>query len=146
MAFQPLYPHLINVSPTIPEYRTSVWEKGGLVYVNAGYLTICGGDPALIYGVAIRSGQNGASDGTYSTEVYMLDPDSLYIGKSNTTTALTQVGVAYGVVLSGTEWLVDISDTQNTRVRVIALDPRDVVGLSGGRYYVRFVQGNIQTF
>ena len=145
MAFQPLYPHLINISPTVPEYRTSTWEKGGLVYVNAGYLTICGADPTAVYGVAVRAGQNGASDGTYSTEVYLATPDSIWIAKSNTTTSLAHVGVAYGVVLSGTEWLVDISDTTNDVIRVIALDPRDVVGLSGGRYYVMFDQDVIQT-
>ncbi len=146
MAFYPYYPDSIRISPPFPEYRSSTWAIGSLVYVNAGYLTICGGDPAAIMGVTFRAGQNGGSDGTYSSSVYLASPEAVFIAPSNTTTAVTHVGGAYGVVLSGSDWLVDISEGSNTRLKIIGLFPGDAVGASGGRYLIAFLPANCQGY
>lgn len=142
-SFEPYYPHLA-IQMQLAEAASQSWVAGNLVYIDtSGYLAECGTDPASIHGVAAESAKNG-TQGQYKSSFFVITPGSVWVAKSNTTTAQTHVGGTYGVVLSSNIWYVDISETGNTRVNIIALDPRDAVATSGGRYILMFKSGNIQ--
>lgn len=143
MSFEPLvFAKTIELS----EAATQTLVTGNLVYQNgSGYIAECGADPASIYGIAAEAGHNTVAAGTNTLAVYRIRPGELYVAKSNTTTDQAHVGLNYGVVNDSSVWKVDISETVNTRVFIHALDPRDAVGTSGGRYWVEFRAANLQS-
>ena len=139
MSFSPKYPHQARIE-SLPEGESVTAVKGNLGYIDSsGYAEECGADPAIIDFVFAEDGSNDTTDGDSNVRVWRIQPGQVFTARSNTTTAQTHAGDAYGVVLSSSTWYVDISDTSNKRVKVIRLDPRDAVGTSNGRYDVEFL-------
>ena len=146
MAFTPLNPSEVS-TVYVPVATDQTIVRGDLVYLNgASYATICGSDPALIYGVAAETAPHETADGVYKVAVWRIHPGVRFSATCSTTTAVTQQGVQYGVVTTSGATTVDITDTTNDRVLVEQLDPRDVTGTSGGRLIVTFLTTYIQGF
>lgn len=128
-----------------PEAATQTFVEGEVVYISSGYVTECGDDPAIILGFAAKDGSNSTSNGSVDVPVYVADHDTLFCASvyhgtpGSAVTAVTLVGTAYGLYRDTTnsKVYVDISDTTNTRVRVVKLDPRDDVGDRYGRVWFR---------
>lgn len=84
----------------------------------------CGADPATILGIALAPASVGLATGgsiygSTNIPVFVITPDcDIKIGSSTTYVQATHLGNVYGVVKS-TNWLLDISDTSNTRAIVV---------------------------
>lgn len=112
---------------SFPEAASQTFKKGALVYLNAGYLTACGADPALIMGIATEDAHNTTA-GLYNIVVELAHPDTLFLANLDTqasegagTTAATDRGAMYGVkslAASPYQWYVDKTETTNKRVVV----------------------------
>lgn len=119
---------------------------GALVYWDTATQTLkeCGADPSLILGVAQAPASMGLATtgsiwGASKIPVAVLSPTAVAFMGSSSTPAVTDILVAYGIVKS-TNWLVDTSDTSNTRVDVIEI----AVSPQPEGYYVRFKAANLQ--
>ncbi len=144
MSFKPYDPIGIMTLPLLEEASLTA-VAGNLVLINSsGYVAEVASDPSTVYGVLAGDGQNG-SQGANSVDVYVIRPGQLWYATSNTTTAQGQVGANYGTVLSSSQHLVDISETGTKVVYIHALDPRQAVGVSGGKYIVEFITTVIQS-
>jgi len=129
----------------LPEAVSQTFEWGDLVYMNAGFLTICGADPATIVGIAKENGHNAAA-GAYNDDVLLITADTLIKMHVHHTTPATAViedadlFKDYGIAVSGHIWYVDKTDTSATRVRIIEfIDP---VGTLNGLVAVQFLAAN----
>lgn len=120
-----------------PEKASATFAKNDLVALTSGQIDIAGADPTKILGIALKA-KTGTTDSLIP--VYVIRPGDVFVMKSSSTTAQSNEGVSYGIVTSTGALTVDVSDTTNTRVNVINLDPRDTVGTSGGRLWVTFIQ------
>lgn len=147
MAFIPLNPTEV-VTVYVPVATDQTIVVGDLVYLNANsHATICGTDPGLIFGVAAETAPHEtAAPLVYKLPVWRIRAGVQFAANCSTTTAITQLGVQYGVITTSGATTVDISETNNDRVLVEGLDSRDVLGTSGGRLIVSFIATNIQGF
>lgn len=123
---------------SFPEGATLTSKMGEPVYLTGGYITVCGTDPALIVGLLAEDGHNDASAGTHNISVYPLD-GVVFELNANTTTAATQIGEDYAIIVASNKMSIDISDTTNTRVVVVGLSSKDTVGDTYGRLEVVFI-------
>ena len=128
-----------------PVTAAQTFVVGALVFLTSGAVTECGADPANILGIALAPASvgldtRGSIFGGTQIPVFVLTPnDTIWMGSSTTPVFATHVGTAYGIVKS-TNWLVDISDTGNTRV--VPIDVSNTPQQEG--YYVRFLAANLQ--
>ncbi len=108
------------------------YKAGDAVQWSSGQLVV--GASQAIDGIARRD-----ATGTAGTvcEVELINLDSVYVVTYNTTTAQSVIGsvVDMDTATAGAQ-IFHASGT--TDAVVVALDPRDAVGLSGGRLYVKF--------
>jgi len=133
----------------LPEAQLQTFLEGELVYMNSGYLTVCGADPALILGLSLEDGHNDAADGSHSDDVLLASVNQEFImqighsGGGDATNAVTDLMAAYGVTLTSNKWYVDKNKTGgDARVKVTRfLDP---VGTTNGRVYVKVLAANRQ--
>jgi hypothetical protein len=138
--------------PTIPaeeqkEAASATYALGACCVLSSGYIDECGADPALVFGLARKAGQNGSSAGDNSAIFTLALPGILYVGNLATSatagvTAQTDVGTAYGIAKETTDntWYVDSGDTSNTRVMVwnLFLQDGEALGDTRGRVYFTF--------
>lgn len=102
-----------------------------------------GADPTPILGICeVDSEQARLLTASGKIPIRILNPNTIVCMASATTPVVaTHVGQKYGIVRDGTTgfWLVDVSDTVNTRVIV------DDVDITSGaeKWYVRFLQANL---
>lgn len=109
-----------------------------LIY-DSGELKEGGTDPTAIAGISAHPAGQGAGQqmGLGVTQVTGLGTRPIHYYRADTTTvwsspiaasgaittpALTDLGVAYGLIKVGTQWCVDRSDTSNTRLVVTDID------------------------
>lgn len=119
---------------------------GSLVVITAGYLVLCGADPAKVAGVALEPlntnpgyGNPFESQTTVVTGRSGKIPTALAAGVTIFTCdgvrapLQTDVGVRYGVVNTSGVWQIDTTDTTNLVVEVVDID------LALSFYYVKFL-------
>jgi hypothetical protein len=112
---------------------------GDLVSLSAGEL-ILKAATNVIFGVAMK---DYTASGT-SIPVLICRTDQTWVGEASTTTTTAMNGVGYGITNTAGAQCVDLTDTTDTEVVVIKIDPRDGATTgSGGRMHVRFVAGAI---
>lgn len=122
-------------------------KKGELVTIDAAgdVADLSGTDPAAatIAGIAMAdaSGTTGAK-----LLVWLPEPEALLVGNLGVAqvTAKTDIREVFGIVEAANKVHVDQSDTTNTRVKIIALDPRDAVGDTNGRVIFKFLATALQ--
>jgi hypothetical protein len=106
-----------------PEAASQTYKAGEFVYRASGYLTICGADPSQILGIAMEDAHNSTA-GAYDMLVLVATGQTLFkinvyhSVSGNNKIEAADLGTAYGLVNASNKWLVDKTDTGNTRVRV----------------------------
>jgi len=135
------------------EAASQTFVQGAVVWVEWGYLTECGTNPARIMGVASRAGQNGTA-GTKKQLVFLAHPDTLFLGNLDNgsgtlATALGDRGRYYGVTKEGTsgKWYVN-GTVAGSNARALIwehwLQDNEVVGDYLGRVIFSFGVANSQ--
>ena len=123
---------------SFPEGASLTSKQGEPVYLSSGYITVCGSDPSLIVGILAEDGHNDSSAGTHNISVYPL-AGVVFEGNVSTTTAATDVGTLYGLVVASNKMSIDKGDTGNTRCMVIAISSKGTVGDTYGLVEFVFV-------
>lgn len=125
---------------------SGTFVAGDLVYFDTADNLIkeCGADPSLILGVARCSVADAlALNASGLVPVDILEPDQVWHMGSATTPSDATLLRSYGIVQTSGVWLVDTSDTSNTRVTTIGYSPR--TGQQGPQFYaVKFNGANLQ--
>ena len=110
------------------------YKAGDLVKFSSGQLVIA--TAGAIDGIARRDASGTAST---ACEIELINLDSVYVGKYKASaTAQTLVGAVSDFTFTAGGHTLDESGA-NTDVYVVALDPRDAVGTSGGRLLFKFL-------
>jgi len=136
-------------SPFKIEYReaaSQTFTKGAVVRFDASGMVVEAGDNAAdIVGVAEQDGHNYTAgevtaDLVNRCVVTIANNDTIFSGNlsSSSTTALTDVGFAYGIAKTSSNWHV-VKSVSNRRCRIMKLDPRDAVGDTNGRVHFQFL-------
>lgn len=125
-----------------PDARKIVWLPesaaefviGDLVIISGGNVAVATNDDD-IFGIAL-SDHDISGD---MVPVYVITPGDRFIAEANGTTAETNKGVAYALVLTTGSMSVDVSSTTTPAFYIDELDPRDgpTTG-AGGRVIGRF--------
>jgi len=114
---------------SLPEVASATFLRGAVLTLTAGYVAEAGADPARVLGVAAEPGHNGGSNGLYNTLVYEANDDTVFLGNlSGVASAVTQVGLAYSLVKTGTKWHVDGTDISNRICIIRGFDSRNNIG------------------
>jgi hypothetical protein len=74
-----------------------------------------------------------------ATEVELIDLDALYTITCASTTANAALGSDADITFTTTAQTVTSNTSSGVDVLIVAIDPRDAVGTSGGRYLCRFL-------
>lgn len=131
-----------DVAQTFKKGAVLVYEGGATGEVIEG-----AADPAAIVGVSLEAADSkpGFGVGNASTvvattgraqevSVAKANRQTIFTGRGSSAPALTDIGVAYGIVKSGDDWIVDKADVVNTRVRVIDVD------VDNALFFFRFLE------
>lgn len=133
-----------------PEADSQTFVEGDLVYLNANRVTICGADPAEILGVAMRDGANDTNN--RNIPVQRITPAGYFTmnvksGASDHVLVDANIMTAYGIRRDAAgQWVVDVSDTTNKRVRIVEPDEGAVIGDTNARCIVQFDSDFIQGY
>ena len=132
-----------------PEGATQTFLVGAPLAWASGYLQEAGSDPTAIVGIAAEPGHNAAASGDNRIAYWPLTGNvfeaNLAQAASNTTSATTSIGTLYGIVKrsSGTvHWVVDSSDTTNTRCVIVDFAAPSVATDVNARVLIHFLQAN----
>ena len=119
---------------------SSAHVVGDLVYWNSTGMDKCGSDPSLIAAVSEVVSQDAkllTPDGKIPYRFLTPNTVVAMCGTSDPTDQ-SNVGVVYGVANASSVWQVDLTDTSNTRVLVVAVDTVNKI------FFVRFLPANLQ--
>lgn len=139
-----------------PEGTSLAVVDGELVYLSGGYATEIGANPALILGMANKTGKNTTA-GLYNIPVALANGDTIFsANKSNSSgtlvaTVVTDVGKELAIYRDTTNnlftvYLAEGASAALGRAMCIGLDKRDTVGDTGGRLLFMFKGLNRQLF
>jgi len=115
---------------SFPMKTNEAVKEGSAVVLDAnGEVTVCGADPALIAGFALHGAGSGTS-AVLEIDIYSGDilvalayPGSTFWLGASAQLAVDDVGVEYGIVADASgPWVVDLTETTNTRVRIEQID------------------------
>ena len=124
-----------QVVPALEGSGTQAYKAGDLVKWSAGTIIVATG--GAIDGIARRDATGTTSS---VTEIELLNFDSVYVVRKNTTTAQTDIGATFDCTFTlGAH--VFTTGGSGVDCVCVALDPRDAIGTSGGRLYVQFKPG-----
>ena len=128
-----------------PEAASQSFKDGDLVYMVAGYLTICGADPATILGIAKEDAHNTTA-GLYNILVDVITADSLvemqvaHDTPANAVIEAADFGKLYDIAVTSNVWYVDKNTTAATRVRIQRFV--DALGTTNGRVLTTILAAN----
>lgn len=150
-SFQPIEPfsQVIHNRGTIsvPEKASGTWGANALLVLNGGYVEEAGTAPSTVKYVATRAGQNGATDGAKTTEVWPITTDALWVATQLELRAQADLGSNFGLVLDATtkNWYVSSADTadQVTVEGFIQTPDLGAIGDTKARVLIRFQSANI---
>jgi len=141
----------IGIPSSGPEAATQTFLKGDLVTYSSGYLQECGADPSLIAGVALDAGGNTTSAGDQQCSYMPLAGNvfkaTLAQAAANTTSAATDIGKKYGVIVRTAAplvWVVDSSETSSTRCVILNWVTPTISLDINARVYISFFNANDQ--
>jgi len=129
----------------VPEGASQTFRKGDLLELTSGKATVADADDAAILGVALTPA-TGTTDEpilvALANENNVFSMNAYHATPASAVTAVTDISVKYAVVAVSSNWHIELSDTTNTRVRVIDFDRRHAVGDTYGRLLVKFLGAN----
>jgi hypothetical protein len=114
---------------------TQTYKAGDLVKWSAGTVVIA--TNGYVDGIARRDAQGVTSS---DAEIELINLDSIYIVKKNTTTAQTDIGSVGDFTFTPGGHVCTLGGAGNDCV-CVGLDQRDAIGVSGGRLLVQFKPG-----
>jgi len=100
-------------------------EEGGLVYLVAGEITVCGADPSLIAGFYMSILTADMDFDPYEGDglIALAYSGSTFLLSGSSNPAAANIGEDYGVAYDGNEVAyVDLTDTTNVVFNVEAID------------------------
>ena len=119
----------------LPEGTSASFQAGDLVIFTSGKLQVATDDDEF-FGIALKK-YSGTAD--TSIPVYVVTPGDRFIAEANGTTAQTNCGVAYALVLTTGSMSVNVGSTTTPAFYIDELDPRDGATTgAGGRVLGRF--------
>jgi hypothetical protein len=122
-----------------PEAASQSFKAGHLVILSSGKVTKAASDPAAntILGIAAQAA-TGTTDSPIG--VYVADVTSEYIAhvEASAVTAVTDIGVGYGIVLDGTYDVFRVDKSDTTNKKVVITEILDAVGDTNGRVVFHF--------
>lgn len=123
------------------EAASATFKRGELVAFSSGKIAaLSGTDPTMasIVGIAMHDASGVTDD---PVTVFVPDVDAIFSANLDpgSVTAVTDIGVRYGLEENSNIVNVDKTDTTNERVVVVALDKRDAVGDTQGRVWFKFL-------
>jgi hypothetical protein len=135
------------------EAASQSWVAGDLVYSNAGAITICGDNPALVLGIAQADATGVTGAACHITPIYAEDIVAIDCCDSNGGVTIEDAasftkGTAYPLKLDSGNWYVDLNGTTDR----VFFEDHDVYGdlrdvLAGNTRYrglVRFIDSVLQ--
>jgi hypothetical protein len=130
---------------SIPEKASQTFKSGAIIVADtAGKAQEASADPTRILGVSEGDGKDIASPlDSDKTILDVADTGTIFVANVSTAqvTAQTDIGASYGVTKVGDNWTIDKTKVSTSRrIRVVDLDPRDVVGDTCGRLLFQFIQ------
>jgi hypothetical protein len=119
---------------SLPEAASQSFKQGQFVYLASGKVTVCADDATTIYGLAMQD-----ASGTTDTAMMVMQArddteflmNAYHATPSSAVTAVTQVGVKYGLEVDSNRCYVDISQTGADAL--IINEIMDAVGDTYGR-------------
>ncbi len=133
---------------SLPEAATQTFLAGAPLIINAaGFIEECAAAPALIYAIAVKPGQNGATAGLYSSLFHRVGPDIEFDGTLLAAGGLTQtmIGENYGLIRGADKiWYIDPADAAD-QVVIKANNSRNPVGTVNPTVDFTIDAANIQT-
>jgi hypothetical protein len=110
----------------LPESASHEGIIGEVQTWASGYVDTAGADPTVL-GILAQAGHNDSSAGDSDIAVIVATPQTIFEANlaqaaANTTAAATSLGTAYGIIARSTGtawWVIDSSDTSNTRLRIL---------------------------
>ena len=141
MGFRPYPQPIADRITVLPEASgTQTFKRGDLVIFSSGTVAVATDDDD-VFGVAMNDASGTANT---DTEVYVIQPGDKFIAEASTTTAVSNQGVAYALVMTSGSMAVNPGSTTTAAFYIDALDPRDgpTTG-AGGRVIGRFIYTSI---
>jgi hypothetical protein len=137
---------VVDQASKVGEAASQDYKAGAPLEYTSGTieaLATGGADTGLVIGIAAKdaTGTTGAAVPYYEANDYNLFEGSLINGTNAYTLLGTEIGTAYGLIDSGDNWYVDISNTTQKKVVVVGLI--DPVSDINPRVIVRFI-GSMQ--
>jgi hypothetical protein len=130
------------------EAATQVFTVGDLlVRGTAGTFTLCGADPTAIAGMA-ESAATGAIEGEVRIQPNIQNAKwgmNVQTGASDYVLQNTDIGKIFGIARNTGKWVVDVSDTTNTRVCIEKLYAGSAIGDTNARVVVTFLESTRST-
>lgn len=153
---------------TVPRVQSMKYKtgeaivKGSLVVDDAnGELVLCGADPASIRGVALEPtesklgwGEPNVAETVFATgraqevSIAVADREQEFSGRMENAAVIvaplqTHIGTKYGVANVAGEWVIDETETVNTRV--IITDIVERLGPHDGYHLFKFLESTLVT-
>ena len=125
-----------------PEAASQTFERGDPVYLNAGLVTLCGTDPANIYGFAKHDALE-VTNANDQVTLALTDIEFVAHVLDAQTIPQSLVGNAYGITLEGNIWRVDTSKTGGT-ARVVVRELFHAAGDTAGAVWCSVLRANQQ--
>lgn len=130
-----------------PEAASQSFKAGQLVYLVSGKVTVCASDATSIAGKVLQDA-SGVTDTMVAVAILRpgvwMEMNIYHSTPASAITAVADVGTKYGLYVGSNLCHCDKEDTTNTRLKVVALSPRDKVGDTYGRVYVEVLGTYLQ--
>lgn len=136
MGFRPYPGPVADRISVLPEAATQTFKTGDLVIISSGKIAVATDDDD-VFGVALHDASGTTNTDTF---VYVIHPGDKFIAEASDTTAVTNQGVAYALVMTSGSMAVNPGSTSTAAFYIDSLDPRDGATTgAGGRVIGRFV-------
>lgn len=101
---------------------SAAFTAGDFVYFDGEkeVAEVSGADPATLLGIAAENAANVIESGYVM--VYPFTADNVFAMQGSTAPVITDIDVDYGIVESSGVYIVDKTETSNTRVKVVGVD------------------------
>lgn len=152
--YLPIEPHSPGIyglgTVTALEKASQTYKKGAPLVLNGGYVEEAGTAPATIKYIASENGQNGATDGAKSTQVWPVEDVNLWKVCAEDALAQTDIGSVYGLVKDATTgfWYLDSADAGDQMVveGFVQTPSLGAIGDTKAQVLARFQAANIAGF
>jgi hypothetical protein len=142
IGFQPYPGPIADRISWLPEAATQTFVVGDLVIISSGKVAVASDDDD-VFGIAMK-----AATGTTNTSipVYVIHASDKFIAEASDTTAVSNQGVAYALVMTSGSMAVNTGSTSSAAFYIDHLDPRDGATTgAGGRVIGRFVYTSLDS-